>query len=325
VGQRRLREHVAGIAVVGALAATACTAPHAPDAAGQNETSTDTRFEGQLVAILPFDTKNPSCADDPTTMPAATLAACSGLDPAQLPAKIDVTFDIDQFDVRSDHAMLILRGPTLDTTQTDFWVGIVGMGPAPSNTAGGGSGGLVGQSVRPQFIPLLVGGAVLVGETAAGAAIADATVALLGVLAVAIVGHEILQRNRAQPVVQGTQQALTNQQQIVRQCETQPLADNCDKDECKRRLLLQKNLCDEGGSCNSLTDCAAIERTMRVQRNCINSRRDVQLCFDPPDFDGHQTQIDQLCTVFRNCGTKGQDCLSQNQMAVIPTPSPCGI
>ncbi len=113
-------------------------------------------------------------------------------------------------------------------------------------------------------------------------------------------------------------------------CETQPL-DGCSVDECLRRYALQKDLCREGGSCPgphvsnpSEEVCASVDRRMRTSRNCINARRDVQGCFARPDFDGHQTQINQQCTVFRNCQRLADVCEARGLINPPPLlPAPC--
>jgi hypothetical protein len=113
-------------------------------------------------------------------------------------------------------------------------------------------------------------------------------------------------------------------------CDTEPLANGCDVEECKRRYALQKSLCREGGSCAgaqglppSETLCSGVERVMNVSRNCINSRRDVQRCFARPDFDGHQTAINEQCQRFRHCMSIGASCESAGLADVPSLPSPC--
>lgn len=113
-------------------------------------------------------------------------------------------------------------------------------------------------------------------------------------------------------------------------CETEPLANGCGVEECRRRYALQRSLCNEGGSCPgdhvtvpSETICSAVERVMTVSRNCVNARRDVQRCFARPDFDGHQTAINQQCQRFRNCTRLGTLCERAGLADVPALPSPC--
>jgi hypothetical protein len=103
-------------------------------------------------------------------------------------------------------------------------------------------------------------------------------------------------------------------------CNPADLADGCDCAEVDRRYSLQKQLCAEGGSCNFSLECEDVERIMAVTRNCINARRDVQLCYRVPDFDGHQTAINEQCSRFRNCDSVAQSCEAYSTFPQLPSP-----
>jgi hypothetical protein len=116
----------------------------------------------------------------------------------------------------------------------------------------------------------------------------------------------------------------------VSACETEALAKGCDIEKCKDLYALQKDLCRDGGAClgNHVTKvgediCGTVERVMKGSRNCVNARRNVQKCFAKPDFGGHQTQINQLCTVFRGCERLGAMCESEGHIQVPLLPTPC--
>lgn len=96
----------------------------------------------------------------------------------------------------------------------------------------------------------------------------------------------------------------------------------CSLTELNRRYANQKKLCDPLRSCKSMTSCVAIDRAARVASNCAYARRDVQLCFKKPDFDGHQTQINQVCTVYDGCDAlyRHFDC----NTGFIVRPAACG-
>jgi hypothetical protein len=124
------------------------------------------KFEGQLVAILAFDEKNPACRADPGAMDPATLAACTPLERLQLRDEFTVTPDVDGFDPRT-RTMLVIDGAGVDSSHPDVpWYAVVGLGPLPA-----GPSGLVTTttSLEPQIapaIPLVVVGVELLIEAA---------------------------------------------------------------------------------------------------------------------------------------------------------------
>lgn len=108
----------------------------------------------------------------------------------------------------------------------------------------------------------------------------------------------------------------------ARTCNPADLAPSCSCAELDRRYRLQEDLCDEGGRCSSTTTCGAIARVLAASRNCINARRNVQLCYRRPDFDGHQTQINNQCWRFRGCANEAA--LRCDEEIIVPLlPSPC--
>ncbi|MBX3230572.1 MAG: hypothetical protein KIT84_00030 [Labilithrix sp.] len=120
--------------------------------------------------------------------------------------------------------------------------------------------------------------------------------------------------------VHASESAQTGTGTKTRTCNEADLADGCDCDELDRRYSLQKTLCAEGGRCDFSMDCSAVERVMKVARNCINARRDVQRCYRVPDFDGHQTQINNQCQRFQNCNSVAVSCADYATFPQLPSP-----
>lgn len=77
----------------------------------------------------------------------------------------------------------------------------------------------------------------------------------------------------------------------------------CSLDEHNRRYAHQKKVCDPVRSCKGLkvSECVSIAFNARAASNCAYARRSVQQCYKRPDFDGHQTQINQMCTIYDGC------------------------
>lgn len=97
----------------------------------------------------------------------------------------------------------------------------------------------------------------------------------------------------------------------------------CSLAEYNQRYAHQKNVCP-ARSCKglSVSQCASIEFNARVASNCAYARRSVQLCYKNPDFDGHQTQINQMCTIYDGC-----DALYRHfecNTGFVQRPSVCG-
>jgi len=98
----------------------------------------------------------------------------------------------------------------------------------------------------------------------------------------------------------------------------------CSLAEHNQRYAHQKNVCGPVRSCKGLTvsQCASIEFNARAASNCAYARRSVQLCYKNPDFDGHQTQINQMCTIYDGC-----DALYRHfecNTGFVQRPSVCG-
>jgi len=98
----------------------------------------------------------------------------------------------------------------------------------------------------------------------------------------------------------------------------------CSLDEHNRRYKFQKDVCNPVRSCRglSVSQCASIEFNARAASNCAYARRSVQLCYKNPDFDGHQTQINQMCTIYDGC-----DALYRHfecNTGMVQRPSVCG-
>lgn len=102
-------------------------------------------------------------------------------------------------------------------------------------------------------------------------------------------------------------------------CNEADMAADCSCAQLADLYATQKELC-EGGKCDFSMMCEDVERQMAVTRNCINARRDVQLCYRRPDFDGHQTQINQLCQVFRDCTSVAVSCEASSTFPELPSP-----
>ena len=98
----------------------------------------------------------------------------------------------------------------------------------------------------------------------------------------------------------------------------------CSLAEHNQRYAHQKNVCGPVRSCKGLTvsQCPSIEFNARAASTCAYARRSVQLCYKNPDFDGHQTQINQMCTIYDGC-----DALYRHfecNTGFVQRPSVCG-
>lgn len=283
-------------------------------------------YEGTGVVIVRMDASDPSCGAGASGLDRATFAKCTHLDVATLPEPLVLFEDPGALDPRrSDGSFLVAN-------TEDGWLAITSLGVLPTEAA---SGPLVrGQSLRPTFIPLLIGAGEVLVEIGAGALLRQAAVSTIRFFAgraLVAEGGEVLAANAANAVrAANTAQTLVRTgQQLLSAC-SQPgnLADGCDESKCRLLYDQQKLLCDEGGSCNAQmaanqANCSAAGRVLSASGNCAQKRREVQLCFRQPDFDGHQQQIDQQCRRFVACEALGQSCQQAGLLDPRSRPSLC--
>jgi hypothetical protein len=157
-------------------------------------------FDGQGVAILILDETSAACRADPFTMHRATFATCAGLDPTTLPPDLEITEDPRLFEPRGgSHVVLVLRAER-------SWHAMVALGPLSPEKS------LVSSDatgVRPKILPLLVGGALLLGEVSADygtAALFGAGVAYYAGKAFVARPSGVVPVEEAAPIVQADQQ-----------------------------------------------------------------------------------------------------------------------
>jgi hypothetical protein len=159
---RRSVDRVTALLVLALVGTSACSRTEEQPPGPSAVEAMHAKFEGQAVAILPFEPTNPACAADPYTMDRATLSTCAGLDPNKLPADFQITKDPRDFDLRVDSpVVLVLRGDPADPEHPEIrWHAVIPLGPtkAPTTSLTGAS------SLHPSFLPLLVIGAVVGGE-----------------------------------------------------------------------------------------------------------------------------------------------------------------
>jgi hypothetical protein len=193
-----LHDVIALFAVFGPSACTAAEEPKAEPAAATEEVRA--KFAGQAFAIFPFEESNSACMADPMTMDRTTFATCTHLDATKLPEKLDVTMNPLQFDPRPDRGMLlVVRAP-------GGWHAVLGLGPVPAEPAtllkSNGTG-----AIRPLIVPVLVAAAAPPLIEAMGTALLAAGVLFFGGRAV-VATSELLTRNRAEPLVRGTERGV---------------------------------------------------------------------------------------------------------------------
>ncbi|MBS2017123.1 MAG: hypothetical protein JST00_29825 [Deltaproteobacteria bacterium] len=86
-----------------------------------------------------------------------------------------------------------------------------------------------------------------------------------------------------------------------KECDPADLAEGCTCEKLEELYKLQKEMCANVRACSKGDFCTNIDDKMSNRRNCINLRRDVQLCYKKPDFGGHQEAIDTQCRGLQEC------------------------
>jgi hypothetical protein len=143
---------------VTALGGAACSSAEEPAQPSEVD-AVRAKLAGQSIAVVPFDSENPECTTNPYAMDKATVARCIHLDPAHIPASMEVTSELMRFDPKAKTgSILVLQGPPLDPAHADSTMyAFIGLDIAKG---GASSTGLV----KPREAATLVasGGAALI-------------------------------------------------------------------------------------------------------------------------------------------------------------------
>lgn len=111
---------IAALSMTTALGGAACASADEPAAAEPSEVdAVRAKLAGQTIAIVPFDADDAACTTNPYAMAPATLARCIHLDPAHVPASMEVTSQLTRFDPKAKtRSILVLQGPPLDPARS---------------------------------------------------------------------------------------------------------------------------------------------------------------------------------------------------------------
>jgi hypothetical protein len=191
--------------VAAALAATAVGACSSSEEPGPDpvEATLRSKFEGQAIAILPFEPTNSACAKDPYEIDRVTFAACAHLDLSKLPENVAITKEVRRFDPKADSPILVIQGRPLDPAHPEVsWQAVVGLGPVPAEAPGGDtslvkSAGAAG--IRPRVVPALVVAAPSLLQV--GGSLLAVAAAWYGGRAV-VATSEILSNAEADPIIE---------------------------------------------------------------------------------------------------------------------------
>ena len=169
-------------------------------------------IEGQMIAILPFDTENRACAADPYEMDRTTFAACAQIDAAQLPEQLDITKYPTRFDPRQVSSILVVNGPPIDAAHPEVtWRAVVGLGPLPASTS---DSSLVGTGgVHPSAAVLLLAPAApyLVEGATALFAVTAAFFASRALVAT----QKVWQKEEAEPLIRETESLMLREKSCL--------------------------------------------------------------------------------------------------------------
>jgi hypothetical protein len=248
------------------------------------------KFAGQLVALMPFDPTNPACDADPDQMTLATIAACTSVDGSKLSPDTLVTEDPEAFDPKAPSSILIVRGPSLDPTRTDGWIGIVGMGAAPAT-----DGSLAKTTeLRPRFVPLIIAGVALTVDEVALLFFGAGT-------AIVVSRGTTLSRPSAQPIVTGTQAVVTKQTQLLRTCEDGSQV-TCNENTLVDLNERKANACNVERACTGAMACSDLQTRISRNSDCLTARdRVTDVCCGGNSGPNHDEQRQSVVNALDNC------------------------